>query len=119
MAGGSTWRDAETFAFTSEGDQLIKRQYDQNSGLSAGSGSVVVSAGGKLGAVVQIQARGQTATSGAYSGATAGAAEANVPLVLKGVNTASGLGNSHQQPGYGAQRGLYQRRRNRHDLQLG
>jgi hypothetical protein len=91
---GSPWRTAESFNFTTEGDQLIKRQYDASSGLSTGSGSVVVSAAGKLGAVVQIQARGQTPTSGAYSGATAGAASANVPLVLRNLTGASGVSNS-------------------------
>lgn len=92
---GAQWRQPESFQFTAEGDQLIKRQYDANSGLDAGAGSVVVSASGKLGAVVQILARdGQTDTSGAYSGATAGASSMNIPLVMRKLNTASGQGNS-------------------------
>lgn len=91
--GGGTWRDAEQFTFTTLGDQLIKRQYDDPE-LPAGSGSVVVSTEGPVGAVVQIQARGQTPTSGAYVGVSEGAAEASVPLVMRRLNTASGLGNS-------------------------
>lgn len=91
---GQPWRDPDPFNFASEGDQLIRRQYFDDSGLTSGSGSVVVNASGKLGAVVQIQARGQVATSGAYSGATAGASTANVPLVMRRLVGASGEGNS-------------------------
>lgn len=92
---GSQWRQAESFQFAAEGDQLIKRQYDAGALPTSGAGSVVVSASGKLGAVVQILARdGQVDTSGAYSGATAGAASMTIPLTTRKLNTASGASNS-------------------------
>ncbi len=90
---GNQWRSAEVATLAAQGDQLIKRQYDDTE-LSAGSGSVVVNGQGALGAVVQIQTRSGTATRAAYSGATEGASQANAPYVAKGLNTASGLANS-------------------------
>ena len=97
-ADGTTWRADESFTMAAGGDQVIKRQYDPAAGLTSGSGSVVVSASGRLGALVQILSAypGSTAvpTSGAYSGAVEGAANANVPLVIRRLNSASGLVNS-------------------------
>ena len=90
---GSKWKTDDTFSLAAQGDQFIKRQY-QDTALSSGSGSIVVSASGKLGAVVQILAQNQTATSGAYSGASVAAQTANVPLVERKLATGSGLGNS-------------------------
>jgi len=90
---GSQWKAADSFSLAAQGDQFIKRQY-QDAALPNGSGSVVVSASGKLGAVVQVLAQNQTATSGAYSGAATSAQSANVPLVEKKLATGSGLGNS-------------------------
>jgi hypothetical protein len=90
---GSTWRSPEVATLNAQGDQLIRRQYDDPE-LSSGSGSVVVGGQGALGAVVQIQTRSGTATRAAYSGATAGAAQANAPYVAKGLNSASGVVNS-------------------------
>jgi len=91
---GSQWKAPEPFTgLNAQGDQFIKRQYtDPN--LPSGSGSVVVSASGKLGAVVQVLAQQQTATSGAYSGATAAANTASIPLVERKLSTGSGVGNS-------------------------
>lgn len=90
---GTQWRSAEVETLQQQGDQLIRRQYDDAS-LSAGSGSVVVGAQGALGAVVQIQTRAGTPTRAAYSGASSGAAQANAPYVAKGLQSASGLVNS-------------------------
>lgn len=90
---GSQWKAAESFSFTARGDQVIKRQY-QDAALPNGSGSVVVSASGKLGAVVQVTAQNQTATSGAYSGASVSSNSANIPLVQRKRTTASGLSSS-------------------------
>jgi hypothetical protein len=90
---GSQWRSAEVATLAAQGDQLIRRQYDDTQ-LSSGSGSVVVGGQGALGAVVQIQTRSGTATRAAYSGATSGAAQANAPYVAKGLQSASGLVNS-------------------------
>jgi len=94
-ADGSNWRDPEDITgFNALGDQLIKRQYDDTL-LDAGSGSVVVSTDGPVGAVVQIQARGiPNATSGAYVGVSQGAAQANVPLVSHHGTSVSGATNS-------------------------
>ena len=91
---GTQWRATESFVLNGVGDQTIKRQYN-DAALSAGSGSVVVSTDGPVGAVVQIQARPpQLPTYGAYVGVSEGATEANVPLVVRRLSTASGLGNS-------------------------
>ncbi|CAN5859537.1 hypothetical protein BH10CHL1_BH10CHL1_03280 [soil metagenome] len=90
---GSQWKAAESFSFTARGDQVIKRQY-QDAALPNGSGSVVVSASGKLGAVVQVTAQNQTATSGAYSGASVSSSSANIPLVQRKRTTASGPSSS-------------------------
>jgi hypothetical protein len=90
---GSQWRSPEVATLAAQGDQLIRRQYDDTE-LSSGSGSVVVGGQGALGAVVQIQTRSGTATRAAYSGATSGAPQANAPYVAKGLQSASGLVNS-------------------------
>jgi hypothetical protein len=90
---GTQWRTPEVQTLAAQGDQLIRRQYDDTE-LSAGSGSVVVGGQGALGAVVQIQTRSGTATRAAYSGATSGAAQANAPYVAKGLQSASGVVNS-------------------------
>ena len=95
---GSEWKNSdnssagESFTFTSLGEQLIRRQYFSD--LTAGRGSVVVTSDGPLGAVVQVQARDQTATTGAYSGVNDGAGSVGVPLAVRQLNTASGLANS-------------------------
>jgi len=95
---GSDWRKGATdpgddFTLTGLGDQIQRKQYfDTN--LDAGSGSVVVSTDGPVGAVVQIQARNGTSSRGAYIGVSEGAPEVSVPLVERHLNTASGTGNS-------------------------
>lgn len=90
---GSQWRAPEQATLSTQGAQLIRRQYD-DALLSSGSGSVVVGGQGPMGAVVQIQARGQTPTSGAYSGSSVGANTSNVPLIAKNGSSASGVVNS-------------------------
>lgn len=90
---GTQWRSPEVATLAAQGDQLIRRQYDDAT-LSAGSGSVVVGGQGALGAVVQILTRSGTNTRAAYSGATSGAKSANAPYVAKGLTTASGIVNS-------------------------
>lgn len=94
LPNGGEWRPTESFTLNGVGDQLIKRQYDDKE-LDPGSGSVVVSTDGPVGAVVQIQARnGQVPTSGAYTGVSKGAASANVPLVSRRGSSLSGRTNS-------------------------
>jgi len=91
---GSAWRTDVSFDLDANGGQGIYRQYDDSS-LTDGRGSVVVSASQPLGAVVQILARGQDPTSsGAYSGFESGEASFYVPLAARNLSTASGLANS-------------------------
>lgn len=93
LPDGSQWRDPQNFALNGVGDLSIYRQYFDDQ-LSPNSGSVVVSTDGPIGAVVQIQARGQTPTSGAYVGVSEGASTANVPLVSRRGSSLSGTANS-------------------------
>lgn len=96
---GSSW-GSENFTISTTGGQAIFRQYDSvgrpgNPGLTEGAGSVVISADQPLGAVVQILARNQNPTSsGAYSGFTGGSTSYYVPLAVRKLSTATGLGNS-------------------------
>ncbi len=90
---GSQWRSPENFTLAGDGGQAIFRQYFDTA-LPDGNGSVRVSADQPVGAVVQILARGQTPTSGAYVGFSQGSARFYVPLVMRRVMGASGLANS-------------------------
>jgi hypothetical protein len=93
---GSDWEaDPGNTNFTIEpnGGQKIIRQYWDTT-LSDGRGSVVISSDEPLGGVVQILARAQTPTSGAYSGFVEISDTYNVPLLMRRLGTASGLGNS-------------------------
>jgi hypothetical protein len=101
LPDGTAWGDgSEDFTITDPGGQAIFRQYDPagnpgNPNLTNDAGSVVVSADQPLGAVVQIQARGQNPTSnGAYSGFEGGADSFYVPLAARQLQTASGMANS-------------------------
>lgn len=93
---GSPWSaDAANTNFTIPGNfgsNQVRQYFDTT--LSAGQGSVVVSSSQPLGAVVQIQARNQTPTQGAYSGYTAGSNKFFVPLAARYRTTASGVANS-------------------------
>jgi len=62
--------------------------------MEAGRGSVVIAADRPVGAIVQIQARGQTPTQGAYTGFLEGHSVYYVPLVARNRFTLSGTGNS-------------------------
>ena len=90
---GSPWRAPETVTLANQGDQLIRRQYNDTL-LPTGSGSVVVDSQGPLGGTVQILTRERTVTRSAYSGVVAGASEAYAPYVAKGIYSASGFVNS-------------------------
>ena len=93
---GSTW-SADTgntdFTIPSNGGQAIIRQYFDGT-LTTGQGSAVVSSDQPLGSVAQILARGQTPTSGAYTGFSQTSNTFYVPLVMRRLSTASGLANS-------------------------
>ena len=91
---GTPWKADDTFTIDNPGGQAAFKQYFDNN-LSAGQGSGVVSSDQPLGAVVQIQARPpQVPSMGAYIGMSAGAASEYVPLVLRRLVGASGVGNS-------------------------
>ena len=93
---GSTWvADAANTDFTvdADGGQKIIRQYFDST-LTSGQGSSVISSTQPLGSVAQILARGQTPTSGAYSGFSSTSDTFYVPLVARRLTTASGLANS-------------------------
>jgi hypothetical protein len=93
---GSTWvaESANTdFTVAADGGQKIVRQYFDST-LTAGQGSSVISSTQPLGSVVQILARGQTPTSGAYSGFSSTSDTFYVPLVARRLDTQSGLANS-------------------------
>lgn len=89
VAAGYTHNDA-----LGSGQNWQIRQYFDDWGGDAGAGSARVSSSAKLGAVVQIQARNQTATTGAYVGAAAGSDMFYIPLVGHRANTMSGVANS-------------------------
>jgi len=92
--GGGEWRTYQTFDLDPNGGQAIFRQYTDLD-LPEGRGSVVVSAGQPIGAVVQIRALNDNPTSsGAYSGFPDGDAKFYLPLVARQLATGSGLANS-------------------------
>jgi hypothetical protein len=93
---GSTWNASpESTSFTISGNygQKIIAQYFDTT-MASGKGSAIVSSDQPLGSVVQILARNQTPSSGAYSGFSSGSSKLVVPLVLKNRTTASGTTNS-------------------------
>lgn len=90
---GSEWREPVSFSLAALGDQFISRQYG-DSKLSQGTGSVVVEADGEVGTIVQIQARDQIPTSGAYLGISEPSTQANIPFVSRHAHSASGKSNS-------------------------
>jgi len=82
---GTTWAASAgntVFTMTANGGQKIIAQYF-DSQMTSGQGSAIVSSDQPLAAVVQILARNQTPTSGAYSGFTAGSNTFYVPLVAR------------------------------------
>jgi len=82
-----------TFDIPASGGQKIIRQYSDTT-MTSGQGSAVITSSQPLGAVVQLQARGQTPSSGAYSGYQKGSQKFYVPLVIRQGNSASGTTNS-------------------------
>lgn len=93
LPDGTEWRSPESFTIADTGGQLVFRQY-WDPLLAAGRGSATISADQQLGAVVQILARDQIATSGAYVGFDEGSDTFYVPLVARQRSTSSGLANS-------------------------
>jgi hypothetical protein len=85
---GSTWSasaSSTSITLPTTGSQAIVAQYFDTT-MTAGRGSAVVSSNQPLGAVVQILARGQTPTSGAYIGSSVTDSTYYVPLVIRNLN---------------------------------
>lgn len=93
---GTSWvTDSGNSGFTIPkdfGQKSVAQYFDGT--MSSGKGSAVISSSAALGGVVQIQARGQTPSSGAYSAITAPSNKYYVPLVQSRKVTASGTSNA-------------------------
>jgi hypothetical protein len=93
---GSPWdADPENESFIipkNFGMNQVRQYFDDT--LTPGQGSVVATSTQPLGAIVQIQARNQTPTQGAYTGYSQGSNLFYVPLAAKQRSTASGIANS-------------------------
>lgn len=96
LADGTAWPNIlpgnKSFTLDANGGMKQIRQYTDT--MNPGAGSAVVSADQQLGAIVQIQARNQTATLGAYKGYTEGKTSFYAPLLARYGQSASGLANS-------------------------
>lgn len=97
LPDGSAWpgvaSTSQSFTLTANGGQNQIRQYTE-ANMASGSGSAVVSSSQPLGAIVQIQARNQTASNGAYKGFNSGSGTFYIPLVARHGVSASGTANS-------------------------
>lgn len=95
-SGGASWTaDAGNTNFTvpmNYGQVVIRQYFDTT--MTAGKGSVVLSSTEPLAAVVQIQARNQTASLAAYNGYTSGSNKFYIPIAYKNKTTGSGLVNT-------------------------
>ena len=88
---GTAWAAASgstNFTVAGNGGQAIIAQYFDTT-MTSGRGSAVVASNQPMGAVVQILARNQTPTSGAYIGSSSTASTFYVPLVQKSTSTNS------------------------------
>ena len=88
---GTAWAAAGSstnFTVAGNGGQAIIAQYFDAT-MTSGRGSAVVASNQPMGAVVQILARNQTPTSGAYIGSSSTASTFYVPLVQKSTSTNS------------------------------
>lgn len=96
LSTGAAWTVGNDYAgpFTLDpSGQLQLRQYFDTA-MPAGKGSVTISSDVPLGAIAQVQARGQTPSSGAYAGVTGGSNMVYVPMAAKNGVSASGVSNS-------------------------
>ena len=83
----------ESFTIPADGGQVQIRQYFDST-MTAGEGSAVVSSSQPLGSIVQIQARGQVPSSGAYQGYSEGSSKWYIPLAAHMGVSASGTVNT-------------------------
>ena len=91
---GTEWGSSifKNFTIPVGGNQIV-RQYD-DTGLTPGMGSVVLSSNQPLGAMVQEVTRSGVPTMGAYSGVSVSSATWYVPLAARRANSATGKVNS-------------------------
>ncbi len=92
---GSPWdadTSSEVFSIPGNFGQKIITQYFDST-MTSGSGSATITSNTPLSAVVQILARNQTPSSGAYSGISTGSTTFYVPLIQRQLVTASGTSN--------------------------
>ena len=91
---GTEWGDSifKNFSIPAGGNQIV-RQYD-DTGLTPGRGSVVISSDQLLGAMVQEVTRSGVPTMGAYTGVDAPSATWYIPLAARRANSATGIVNS-------------------------
>jgi hypothetical protein len=97
LDSGAAWPgvSAGNLGFTlpaNGGSIQIKQYFDPT--MQAGRGSVVIASDRPVGAIVQIQARGQVPTQGAYTGFLTGHTVFYVPLVARNRSTLGGTANS-------------------------
>jgi hypothetical protein len=91
---GTEWGSSifKNFSIPAGGNQIV-RQYD-DTGLTPGRGSVILSSDQPLGAMVQEITRSGVPTMGAYSGVGTPSATWYVPLAARQANSATGKVNS-------------------------
>jgi hypothetical protein len=93
---GTTWvasPESTSFQVDENGGSRQIRQY-ADSTMTSGKGSAVISSDQPLGSFVQLLARGQVPSSGAYGGITKGDSKFYLPLVSRRGVTATGTANS-------------------------
>lgn len=91
---GTEWGSSIFKNFTiAPGANQIVRQYD-DTGLTSGRGSVIVSSSQPLGALVQEITRSGVPSSGAYTGVDKGSTTWYIPQLARKANTATGVANS-------------------------
>jgi len=95
LENGSNWDadDAnESFTIPGNGQRQIRQYFDTT--MTSGKGSAAISSNQPLGAVVQVLARNQTPSSGAYKGYSIGSSKWYIPLAAHQGFSSSGTVNS-------------------------
>jgi hypothetical protein len=97
LESGATWPGVSTgnlsFSLPPNGGSIqIKQYFDPT--MQPGRGSVVIASDRPVGAIVQIQARGQVPTQGAYTGFLEGHSVFYVPLAARNRTTLGGTANT-------------------------
>jgi hypothetical protein len=95
LEGGADWDadDAnESFTIPANGQRQIRQYFDTT--MVSGKGSAAISSTQPLGAVVQVLARNQTPSSGAYKGYSSGSTKWYIPLAAHQGYSSSGTVNS-------------------------